>query len=229
MIRLPNIFLPDEFSWLLQRNISGNAQTLDEIYKLIISRPTLLNLILRGMSEFDDQKRIDYILKRLGWLAFRDHLCSMYIMHSFEGEFPTKTNPKLVTDILEFENDLEGSAISGYSRGYMLGLYLKLARIYLTKTSLEDDSELTIGQESIDIVKEFGLKVIRIDWYLLMIEHFVSFLGPTMVRECLSKEQRKFKSLYSKLNAEHRQLFDMNMLSYTYATRDKFLFEESIK
>jgi hypothetical protein len=206
------ISTPSSFMILLRMNMQKSDKIHHHIKGFVEKHQDLHGLILRGMKDIDENQRLDKILVSLGWYGLRDRLAAHYLHYSKHKNYAIKADVNLVDDILIFEKKLIGHTVEGYSRSFMLGFYLKLLNDHLS--DYLDKSEIfSISTETIELCELAKIKTLPIDWILLAIEHFKSFIGKDEVHRFLLDGGQYF-DLFSKLNDEEKNIYIKNMIIY---------------
>ena len=80
-------------------------------------------------------------------------------------------------------------------------------------------SPLVIKEEHIDLMKYSKAKSIKIDWLILQLILFESFLGMDRLKSLLQSEI-KFNALFNMLKDEEKELFLENLLKYGASISD---------
>ena len=127
--------------------------------------------------------------------------------------------------ISTFERKVSPYSVNGFSRAYLFGYYLKMARIHTN--SSEEFNFLNISDEVINVLSYTKSRVIKIDWLLMMVIHFNFFLGNKVLVTELKKDT-KFDVLYDSLSEEEKTLFLENMLAYGASIDDPDTFSSKL-
>jgi len=210
-MKFPIVELPEYYSGLLKLNISSIDKALAIIPAYVLEHQHLKFLVKKYFKDINSQGHVAPILKSLGWVNFRDRLCSLFIYRQANGVYPEIVNSDISKGINLFEQKILSYSVNGFNRGYLFGFYLKMARIYTN--SSQDYNFLNIEQEILELLALSKVRIIQIDWLLIMILHFSHFLGIEVLRDELKKET-KFRVLYKSLSLEEKDLMVENMLAY---------------
>jgi hypothetical protein len=180
----------------------------------------------RAFHEFDEHRMgLEKISTALGWAHFRDRMASVYLFKALHGSFPDKTDMELVEDIRSFETRFVDKSLTGSSRLFLLGLYL---RFYNTYLSMREDggSEVKVPASVDRVLALKQVRTDRPDWLVLLCWHFDAFLGTDeLVR--LVQANTRWESLYERLTDAQRFTLVSNLLSYgaSIQEEDPFLYE----
>jgi len=210
-MKFPIVELPDYYSGLLKLNVPSIGRALEVIPPYIEKHPHLQFLIKKYFKDVNNQGHVNQILKSLGWANFRNRLCSLFIFRQANGAYPDVKISDYSTGVNSFEKKISRYSVNGFSRGFLSGHYLKMARIQ-TNSSEEFDF-LNISREIMDILSCTKVRVIKIDWLLMLVIHFNYFLGHDVLKEEIGKDT-KFRVLYNSLSEEEKSLLMDNMLAY---------------
>lgn len=212
--------LPYQFTSLLRANIQIGGQSLNNIRSFINSQRSMVILINLIFQDLGKKMELGSIIKAVGWTGFRDRMTNAYVDYAINGEFPTQPNIHNISSIIDLEEELKPFTVAGYSRGFLLGFYLRMAQIQFEKKG-KDFSVLT--DELIKILKLSKIKIVKVDWMLLTLYHLEGYLGRDLLLEEISKGQ-KFEKLYEKLTEDQRSVMMGNLLSYGYSIGDHEIF-----
>lgn len=227
MIHLPAIVLPSELIDLLKDPNAATTGFDSPVSKMLRKRPAASLILTRAFSEFDEHKvGLEKIFVTLGWAHFRDRMSSVYFFKAIHGSFPEKTDMDLVEDVKKFEVKFQDKGISGQSRLFLLGTYLKFYNIYLSHRG--DDAVETVEVPSAveRILSLSQMRTDRPDWLILACWHFHSYLQTDSFTKNL-KSGATYQSLFSLLSKAQQQQMISNLLSYGASIQesDPFLFE----
>lgn len=200
--------MPDYFTRLLKSNMQTGNNLYSEMILYCKESPPLDQLIKRTFKNIDSEVRIEFFLKSLGWNGFRDRLASVFLYYSQNGEFPLETNIDGVESITLLERKLKSISISDYSRAFMLGFYLELA-----KGKSSNGNPLELDDEFFKLVNMGRNKVIKVDFFVIALAHIKDFFGHAKVKKLIDNEI-KYEDLYSLLTDEQKALMLSNMINY---------------
>lgn len=147
-------------------------------------------------------------------------MTNAYVDYALTGRFPTKPDVYNMTSIIDLEEELKPFTVGGYSRGFLLGFYLKMARIKLEKAGKEFNP---INSDIVKILKLSKIKIIKVDWLILNIFHFEGFLGRESLLTAIDGEIG-FEKLYNKLSEDQKTTMMGNLLSYGSSVGDEEIF-----
>ena len=222
----PHVILPKEFVQLLKTNLSsGNTSA---IFDIVRPNRGLYEVLDVAFSEFNDGRGLEKTMVALGWSNFRDRFASLYIYKAIHGRFPLKTDMGLVEDIQKFESLYFDTSVSGQSRIFLLGFYLKLAQIRIQELEKNKFIEFRLPEETIlPILKMTPARAEKIDWVILMIYHFAEAIGEKSLTGALLSG-KTFDDLYGMMAEESRKRMHENFLSYGMSIQEPetFLYEK---
>lgn len=225
-IQLPHVILPAEFITLLKANLP-TVSSPDQIFTDIRKNQALYSVLENGFQEFNDGRGLEKTMIALGWSNFRDRMASLYIHKAVFGNYPDKTSMELVEDIKQLESRFMDNSVQSYSRIFLLGFYLRLANIQIQKRENNQFLEFKIPDEVAPMLKISQARSEKIDWLILIIMHFLHFLGEKIVINALASG-KNFEELYSHLSPESRKSMMDNLLAYGLSIQepDLFLYEK---
>ena len=215
--------MPAEFITLLKNPTAANGGAVPQMLR---GAPGLAMVMERAFHEFDEHRMgLEKISTALGWAHFRDRMASVYLFKALHGSFPDKTDMELVEDIRSFETRFVDKSLTGSSRLFLLGLYL---RFYNTYLSMREDggSEVKVPASVDRVLALKQVRTDRPDWLVLLCWHFDAFLGTDeLVR--LVQANTRWESLYERLTDAQRFTLVSNLLSYgaSIQEEDPFLYE----
>jgi hypothetical protein len=223
---LPYINLPGELVSLLKSNLSAHNLS-EEIFSKILKNRALNLLIESTFPEFHDSKKLDKMIFALGWNGFRDRLASLYISRAETRSFPRFADAGKVTDISEFEERFAQYCVSGFSRSYLLGFYLKLASISLRASEGDQSLSIIIPDEIEVFLRLSQNRSEKIDILILVLCHLYYGLGDKLLLNSLASG-KPIDALYDLLDPVYRKQMSDNLLAYSASINetDTFLYEK---
>lgn len=222
----PHVILPKEFVQLLKTNITTGNST--PIFDVLRQNRGLYEVLDVAFAEFNDGRGLEKTMVALGWSNFRDRMASLYIYKAIHGKFPLKTDMGLVEDIQKFEATYSDSSISGQSRLFLLGFYLKLAQIRTQENEKNKFLEFRLPDELIlPILKISPSRADKIDLLILIVFHLAEALGDKLLAGAVMSG-KSFDEIYGMLNEESRKRMFENLLSYGMSIQEPetFLYEK---
>ena len=216
----PMVNLPYQFTSLLRANIQIGGQSLENIRMFINSQKSMVFLINLIFQDLGKKLELGSIIKAVGWTGFRDRMTNAYVDYALYGEFPTRPNTRNISSIIDLEEELKPFTVAGFSRGYLLGFYLRMAQIQMEKRG-KDFSILS--DELIKMLKLSKIKIVKVDWLLLCLYHLEGYLGRDLLLAEMNKSQN-FENLFGKLTEEQKSVMMGNLLSYGYSIGDHEIF-----
>jgi hypothetical protein len=226
-MNFPHVVLPQEFVQLLKTNISANASS-EPIFSVLRQNRGLYQVLDVAFQEFNDGRGLEKTMVALGWSNFRDRFASLYISKAIHGKFPLRTDMGLVEDIQKFESTYSEMSVSGVSRAFLLGFYLKLGQIHTQELEKNKFLEFRIPDDLIiPILKMVPTRAEKLDWLILTIYHLVDALGEKFVVNSILAN-RTFDEIYMSMNHESRKRMHDNLLSYGMSIQERefFLYEK---
>jgi hypothetical protein len=206
----PVINLPDYFTVILASNMQVSGQNFIGLQTYIHSKPPLTSLVKKIFHDIGPNIEVGSIIKSLGWIGFRNRITNAFLEYEMSGHFPATPDSSLLVDLINLEEDLKSYEVSGYSRGFLLGFYIKMIEIQRTKLKL---SSFSIDLNYIPFLDFSASRFPRIDWSYLMILHFNEFLGESKLKKFLV-DKVGFDKIYSEMSDDHKGIFAQNLLSY---------------
>ena len=185
-------------------------------------------ILERSFKEFDDGRGVEKVMVSLGWAHFRDRFASLYIFKSIYGHFPQKTDMSLVEDIKNLETLYSDFSIQSFSRLFLLGFYLSLANIEVRHKEGQSNVPLDLPIEVLDVMRLSQVRSERIDWLILMIWHYISYMGKSQLMQKLMTGA-SFSDLYQALQPEQQLHLTQNLLTYGASIlEDEVFFYEKV-
>ena len=221
MIEFPNVFIHENFSYLLSQNLLPSHHTNQFLIHYFKENRVFHNFIVNSCIDIDPLKRVDFIIKVLGWVEFRNRLASILLQYERDHQFPSEVDMTLCHDLIEFDDKLFTHVVSGSSRAFLFALYLKISSIY------DKDSVFKVPLEVLDLLSKIRVKMIKVDWVILILWHFVDAMGFDRVEKKLSQAS-SFLSFENDLSSDQKEKFYANILTYSYAINDSDFFQKKV-
>lgn len=225
-LHLPYVKMPEELTGLLKMNLSV-VTSPSQIFDGVRMNFALMRVLETTFQEFDDGRGVEKVMIGLGWPNFRERWGSLYIYKAIHGNYPAKTNMELVEEIKKVEAKYDEFALHGYSRLFLLGLYLKLANLELQNLHDNQYIELKISDHVKNALKLSQGRSEKIDWLILITMHLTAALGEKALLSALISG-KKFMDIYGLLSRETREEMNQNLLAYSASIYepDFFLYEK---
>ncbi|MBL7666156.1 MAG: hypothetical protein JNM93_13555 [Bacteriovoracaceae bacterium] len=224
MLNFPVVNLPFELVELLKTNMANNEGKEKIIFSIVNKNTALVQLLEDLFAEFDSQKRLPQVLKKINWNTFRDHFSSIYVYHAVHGKYPSKSQMNLINDIQNFEDRLENVTQKSHSRSFLLGLYLKIMQIQFRKEGQSHNANfLEIPDEVFEIINLSSAKTEKIDWLVLIIWQLSQILPKGTLKNEI-KKNNTYMNIYQTLSAGEQNLFLRNCLAYGCSINETELF-----
>ncbi len=214
--------MPKEFVSLLRTSIAV-TNSPGPVFDSIRSNRGLMMLLEKSFKEFDDGRGVEKVMVALGWSHFRDRFASLYIFKSIYGHFPQKTDMSLVEDIKNIETLYSDFSIQSYSRIFLLGFYLSLSNIEVRHKEGQLNVPLQLPPEVLDVMSICQGRSERIDWLMLMVWHFITYLGKNELINKLTAGV-SFSDLYQSITADQQLHFTQNLLTYGASVQEDEVF-----
>ena len=228
MIEFPNIFIDQHFSHLLSQDLPSSQRSKQLITQYINHHRSFQQLVVNCFLDVVPQKRVSSIIKVLGWKSFRDRLASVFVFYTHHHKFPKETHVLLAKDLMAFDFQMTPYTTSGSSRAFLLALYLKLSKIHLTKSRGDfAETQLEIPSSVVSLLKKAKIKIVKIDWAILLLWHFADAMGVEDLDKLLG-QKKGLQELQSLLTIEQKDKLYTNLLIYSYAVNDQDFFEAGI-
>ncbi len=210
MDAFPVISLPEYFTYILRSNMQVSGQNFAKLHAYIESQLPFHSIIKKVFFDFGGRVEIGKVIKSLGWVGFRNRMANAFLQYEQQSYFSDELDSSLVIDLVNMEEDLKSYEVSGYSRGFLLGFYIKMIEIRHKKNNL---NHFTFDLSLIPLFELSTSKAQRIDWSYLILMHFNEFLGEQKLKDHLNKRSG-FDFIYSELSDQQQSLFSENLLSY---------------
>tara|TARA_R110002049_G_scaffold58295_4_gene158750 strand:+ start:750 stop:1439 length:690 start_codon:yes stop_codon:yes gene_type:complete len=223
---LPHTILPDHLTLLLKANMASNGQLHRELDQYIYKRKDLYELVRRHFPDVNQYGAVGKLIKSVGWIGFRDKITSLYLNYMWNGSYDSKQEPTFISDVLAIESFVSHNCLQNYSRGFLLGLYLKSAELsgqnldsQLRAKNIVNDTELK------GMLRAMGSRVIKIDWLILQLLHFRNYLGFASLVSMLNRAC-SYAEIFGELSMDQREELTINMLAYGASINETNIFIE---
>jgi hypothetical protein len=227
MNNFPAVILPADFVLLLKDPAAASTAEEGPVSRLLKSDSALTLVMTRAFAEFDENKKgLLKVFTALGWAHFRDRMASVYLFKAQNGAFPPRTDMALVKEVNALEARFAAWSVTGPSRVFLLGLYLRFCDVLASQ--LDDMAAMPrVIPPSVDQALALsGARSTRADWLILLCWHMDAYLGSATLLAAL-KAASSYRDLYRRLTPEQREQLVGNLLAYGASIReeDPFLFE----
>lgn len=225
-LNFPPVILPKEFVQLLKMNLSANGAA--QIFDVLRNNRGLMDVLDIAFREFNDGRGLEKTMIALGWANFRDRFASIYVYKAIHGKYPLKTDMGLVEEIQRFETTYSEMSVSGQSRAFLLGFYLKLAQIRTQELEKNKFLELRLPDESIiPVLRISQARAEKIDWMILTTFHISEAIGEKALAGAIMSG-KGFDEIYRMMDDESRRIMHDNLLSYGMSIQEPemFLYEK---
>ncbi len=226
MIEFPSLELPFNLTSLLKMRIQNSYHDSSNLADLIEEDKTFSMIIKQNLRKFSENENLKSIVCSLGWRGFRDRLTSVFISKQINNRYPLHSDMTLVDDLVQFENRYREFAISGNSRIFMLGLYIKFVWIDSGIIDNAYDKNSLLEKEVYDILSISSHKTVKLDWLILALWHLIEFLGATNVATSIKKGEDPYNELFEQLSTENKKFMMSNLLAYGHAIGEHEIFTQ---
>lgn len=221
MMTCPIIKMPDYFTRLLRGNMQPTGDLFRSLGVYVHEQAPLNALILHCLSDIDPHGRLDFFIKNLGWIGFRNRLASIFLFYSDHGHFPDVTDPQLVDDIVYLEELYKTAQVPNYSRVFLLGFYLELSARSQTTDSFPSINAMA---SLYGIFGKFAQsKVVKLDILLLTLWHLSQFLGLEVLGRLIDQGV-SYEQIIQKLERDQQRLMIANLLNYGASVGEEEIF-----
>ena len=195
---LPFISLPHYYTKLLVSNSHSNPDFFYRTIQYAYATPVLNGLIRAWVLDNASKIPADAQIKAMGWLGLRDRLALVFLERERSGRFclPTDETRKAMAEILDFEKRARDISVEGYSRSFLLALYLKVIQLRqgTEASGAEKGNEKILGiipRPLLQMLLAVKARAIRIDWLFLFCLHLYQYRGPEKFKELIQRNGRK--------------------------------------
>ncbi len=215
--------LPDDFTHLLKVNMQSSGKNFSELSRYILERRGMYLLFRQIFKDVDTSGNVEKVLKSAGWHGIRDRFSCLYIENLINGEYPSSVKTGNCYGILGFEDLLKPFAIGGYSRGFLLGFYLKMSSIEQNLLGKSTSSSNFYIDDVLEILRLSSARTVKIDLLVILIKHLIYFLGLDVLKGYIASGE-KYEQIYERLSEEQKLLMVNNFLAYGSSINEKEIF-----
>ena len=209
MLEFPNINLPKYFTRLLRVDMESTSIHYKNFEQKAHNNHALYGLCKITFWDIDPDTDVKHILKTLGWFGVRDRLVSQYLNHMVNGAFSEVPKFENTKEIINLEEKIKATSQQGFSRGYLLGFYLKAWSLKSGENKIEE----LIYDKVFDYLMRMNCTLIKIDWLIIALIHLDEFLGKTELLKFIENGD-PFENLFNALDEKQRLIFFNNSLKY---------------
>jgi hypothetical protein len=118
-------------------------------------------------------------------------------------------------------------SITGVSRVFLLGFYLRLANIQIQRRENNKFIEIKVPEEIGAYLRMSQGRTEKLDWLILILMHLSNALGDKIVLNAIAVG-KKLEELYPLMSADSRKHMSDNLLAYgsSIGEADMFLYEK---
>ena len=223
-VSLIPVSLPDEFTSLLKLDTNNSNFS---IYTYLLENKQLASLLDFTLPNFDWRHDSESLLNSMGWINLRNSIAASYVHYSLYGHFGDSASVEIISDMIVLENKLTKFVVNGFSRAFLLALYIKEATTSDTKNGIEIEKTFFIQDEVIGLLSFAKAKIIKIDWALITLSHFSRYLGIKTLTDLLSKKVDYFK-IFNLLPDFQKEEMISNCLAYGHSISEADIFSENM-
>lgn len=222
--------MPNHFTRFLQADMHIASKSYNLFKSEVYNNPSINSLFNLAFRDIDPNLDVDMVMKSMGWEGFRNRLTCQYLNYANTGNFNQSVDENLCSEILHFEKVLRKYSVSGYSRGFQLGFYLKLWS--KKPENLKSNARITdlvdLTGVLIEILDRTKSKVIAIDWVVVVLSQLLNFLNKDIVMSLFTDEMT-YIDLYQILDVHQKRNIMSNLLSYGSSINDQEIFIPAIQ
>ena len=210
------VSLPTSFVTLLKSNMQTHSKAFQSLAKLILEDDQLYSITHQTFAYSEKKLSVEFVVKSYGWLGFRDKIAANFVHHSEMGSFSKDVDLNLINDILSLEKTFSFLSMDGYSRIFLLGLYLKLSTNFdFIFSSFQD-------RAFIKALKKAKGRHIQTDFFLLIAYLLFHMLGEEFTQ--VLDTGISFEKVFQKVSAADQKRIIGHCLRYAASINDSSLF-----
>jgi len=153
-------------------------------------------------------------LEIYGWQELRNRLSELYLSKLLFGHYINHASKDLVDELKKFEDHFYKFTINGFSRVFLLGLFLKMHNIQLQDKENNGNFHFELHPKIIDLLKISKVKIVKIDYLILLLHHLIELTSFEMTYEWISSKL-SFDEIFVKLSPDIQRVIHHNFLSYS--------------
>ena len=226
-MHIPYCHLPNRFIQLMRINMHTRENMSELINNFFVDNQALFEIFKTHFKETENTSSVTQMIKSLGWLGLRDRLTNVYLNYFSKGSYNLPVFESYISDILKLEEDLKYKTVEGYSRSFLLGMYLKACELNCSLENRYHLDQLNKDKLLKKILTNMSSRVIKIDWLILQSFLLVDLLGEETFFNELS-ENGNFEKLYGYLSFDKKQEFMSSLLSYAASIGESEMFTEKL-
>jgi hypothetical protein len=206
--------MPDSFVRILTSNMQTSSAFYGGLRQYIAERKDLAFLVKHSFQDIDSSGQIDKVIKALGWFGVRNRLAHAYLYKMTQGVYPQEFGALYTDELVKLEEAIQRFSVNGYSRFYLLGLYLLMMMTDLRVTKPDEDLETYLPMNDlVELLSASKARIIKIDWMILVLIALRSSLGQSTLMEKLQKGS-SWRHLYSLLQPIEQEQLVKNLALY---------------
>ena len=211
--------MPKYFTSLLMSNMQPSSENFLKLSNTISNNAGFNAIVRQSFRDVDERSNLKLIITSLGWTGFRNRLGCCFVEYLHKNRFPTHPDLDYIHDVLVLTEKLNEYSLGGYSRHFLLGLYLKFDKI--------EKGDKGIGgffdDKVVSLLKYTSQRTIPIDWVMICLAHFSWYLGHDKL-DSLLKFGTSYKEIYTNLTEAQKEEFCENCLKYASSINEEKYF-----
>lgn len=216
-MELDYVELPERFCQLLLSDVSSSSNTSIDLQRYIYESPAMGRILYRILNA-GEETDLTSLVKKYGWHGIRDRLLAYYVHFLQNGNHPRTILLDDVEDICRIEKRFRDKTVSGYSRLISLGFFLRVSCYESDIQNIKDHPYYP--DKRIDaLLSQSKNRNIRIDILILMLVHFLNFLGEEKLFG-LMQAKTSFDMIESMLESHQKIKLQKNIINYALSIGD---------
>jgi hypothetical protein len=205
----------------------SEASSKEILYGHTIRKPHLYHILSNALKELDDGRGTEKLIVGLGWVNLRDRMACLYLSKNLFEYYPDHFQVDLLEEIKLFETKYSDFSVDGFSRLFLLGFFMKMHNQKVMALDGGENRVMKFSDSLIPILKLSKVKSEKLDWLLIILQHFLNSLGVEKLKDLIS-ENKNFIQIYEMLSLEERKGMHSNLLAYSSSIFDSefFLYEK---
>lgn len=225
-LTLPVVRMPGPFCRALRVINPGQPLVLDHIALILSQSPAFFPILEMCFPEMQKEKRADWLIRSMGWIGIRNKMASLIVFRCYEGNWPDIYDESLIEEVLRFETKFAPFGLLGQSRIFMLGLYLKMARLIdPSSAQLREIPEADL----LHIFEKNRARSERPDQLLIFLWNLLEVMPRDQIINIIeNNRQAPFKKLWQGLSQDQKRNCTKNFLRYGFSISEEDIFTQEV-
>jgi len=216
--------IPELISWICQQRLQNSNKTYQKIWEFVQTDPFGKLFFSRIFEAEHRDKDLKTQMGSYGVKGIRDRLTSHYLFYLTEGSWAKAPDLSYTLEVQQFEERFSEFSNEWDSRVFMLGCYLRMKDLQLSKLEEPDEYEINISLDLDEVLTHGKAKIEKLDWLIITLKSLLKFTTKEKIITWLNSESENFYDIVNTLEVSEQKTFLNDLLLYGNAIGDQEFF-----